>query len=271
MDLRETLAEFTARHPLDSGDGGPGAAALVARIADRTLVPSAEPPEKLRVLFAHAALANIDGLNALRVIDDVCRLAAREFDRIVTVPADFPSTPKGLRELAAVVSLKRFLAGQVHWEMSGIPRSWPLQMNPMDAIRALGVVAKMGGWGPCFEAHIGDGAVLMEREYTRCYLRMAQSMELQPEVRAMIGASWLHSSETMRVTPQLAWINRLFLDNGGVLLHMGPAPKDAGFLVGSAKRRQLYESGEYKPRVALYVWPRKEFLDWGRRAATASK
>jgi hypothetical protein len=94
-------------------------------------------------------------------------------------------------------------------------------------------------------------------------------MKLQPEVRGIFGSSWLHSQETIKINPHLSWMNRLFLDNGGILVHLGEASPDSGFLVGSEQRRKLYEIGEYRPREALFIWPKAAFLAWADRTSEA--
>jgi hypothetical protein len=224
-----------------------------------------------RWLLAQGALRTLDSIRQLPVVTDVHRLIFNHHRRIARLTprndATYQPHTREFREMAEVVLLRRFIAGQLHWKISGIPRSRIFQMGWSDAAQTLATVAKAGGWFPYFEIHLsGRGApLLIESEYKRCYLRMAQSMELQPEIRGVMGSSWLHSDETMRISPHLKWLNSLFLDNGGILVHAGAAPEDSGFLVGSQRRRQLYESGEYAPRNAMFVWPRESFLNWARQ------
>ena len=42
----------------------------------------------------------------------------------------------------------------------------------------------------------------------------------------------------------------------------GPALVDAGFLVGSEKRRRLYADGKFRPRETLVLWRRRDMLTW---------
>lgn len=224
-----------------------------------------------RWILAQAALRSLDQIGELPVIAEVRRLILLNYQMIADLgpgrDALFLPRGKEFREIAEITILRRFVAGQLHWDISGIPRSLPLRMSWRDALRTVRAVCHMGGWAPCFEAHLPrcGSRFLIESEYKRCYIRMARSMELQPGIRGIIGSSWIHSEETMRISPHLNWINRLFLDNGGLLVHIGPASPDSGFLVGSQQRRQLFDSGTYRPRNAMFIWPRIELLKWARQ------
>ncbi len=248
--------------------------ALLDRIVQSGSVPARVRevrPLVGRWMLAQGALISIDRIPDLPVVPEVKRLICKEFQFFCqpgSVPEEqFLPEAREFRSMAAVARLRRFIAGQVHWQVSGIPRSWLLQMRLRDATRTLAVIAQMGGFAPCFEAHIPTRGApfLLERDYKRSYVRIAQSMELQPRIRGIMGCSWMHSDETTQVSPHLGWLNRLFLENGGTLAHMRPATEDSGFLVGSPKRKELYDSGVYRPRNALFIWPRKALLDWANR------
>lgn len=223
-----------------------------------------------RWILALAALRSLRLLAEAPVVAEVREQIARTYRMIAETGREddeiFIPPSREFRETAEIALLRRFVAGQLHWKISGIPRSWLLRMNSRDALRTLGAVWRMGSWAPCFEAHLPSRSspFLIESEYRRCYVRMARSMELQPDIRGIIGSSWLHSEETMRFSPHLNWINRLFLDNGGLLVHLGPASPESGFLVGSEQRRQSYNSGAYRPREAMFIWPRDKFLQWAQ-------
>jgi hypothetical protein len=228
-----------------------------------------------RWLLAHGALRSLDQIRQLPVSNDVRRLICGHYRLIAQLvpPNDAIYLPSGqeFREMAEIVLLCRFVAGRLHWKISGIPRSWVFKMKWRDSLRTLLTVARAGGWRPYFETHLSSrGApLLIEAEYKQCYLRIAESMNLQPEILGVVGASWLHAEETIQISPHLAWLNTLFLANGGFLVHLGLAAKDSGFMVGSKQRRELYESGLYLPRNAMYVWPRKAFLNWAHQQVPA--
>ena len=75
---------------------------------------------------------------------------------------------------------------------------------------------------PHLNAHRKNRWVLTEDESNRSYYRMAQSLVRQPHVKGLVASSWLHSSDTFVVSPHLAWMNRTFLENGGLVVRDGP-------------------------------------------------
>ena len=111
--------------------------------------------------------------------------------------------------------------------------------------------------------------MLMERESLDSYQHMAECMELQPEIRGIVTASWLNSEDTFKITPHLRWMNTVFLENGGTVSSIGKAAPDSGFLEGSPQRRKAYDAGEYHPREGLILWPRTEVLKWLERRRAA--
>jgi hypothetical protein len=85
---------------------------------------------------------------------------------------------------------------------------------------------------------------------------------LHPEVRGLATESWLHSPETFRVSPHLAWLNRPFEEHGGIVIVLGAASESSGVFTGSAVRRRLYDEGQFHPTTALVIWPRAAMLRW---------
>ena len=103
---------------------------------------------------------------------------------------------------------------------------------------------------------------MLERETNRSWYRMAQSMKLQPQIRGLIASSWLHSPDTMRVSPHLAAFSRALLDNGALVIRHHAADPNCGVFYRSPERKKLYEEGQFVPTHGLVIWPRKEMLAW---------
>ncbi|MGH9349370.1 MAG: hypothetical protein ACRD26_19140, partial [Vicinamibacterales bacterium] len=169
--------------------------------------------------------------------------------------------------MCKVATLRRFPAGQLHWELSGLPRSWLLRVDPRALPRVwFYVAAKLRGCAPAFFIHLNanrrDRFALLERESNRSYFRMAQSLALQPHVKGLVASSWLHSPDTMRVSPHLTSLNRVFLEHGALVTTMGPAAPDCGVFDRSPERRRLYENGAFRPTTGLVIWPRDAMLRW---------
>ena len=173
----------------------------------------------------------------------------------------------GTARRARIATLSRFPAGQLDWEVSGIPRSWLAKVPRRSVPRLVSsILVELGGFQPAFFSHINPNrrnqGILLERESLRAYHRMARSMERQPGIKGLITASWLHSPDTFAVSPHLAWLNKVFLENGGHVLPLGPADVDSGVLHRSPERQQAYDAGTFKPTEGLVIWPRAAMLRW---------
>lgn len=224
-----------------------------------------------RYLLAEASLSSIEKLPGYAVADKVKELLCKEYSFFAAPHDDWIHTfrpeSRNYRSYVRMALLIQFPAGQLQWEISGIPRRWMAQIPARDLPRVLFFIgARLGAFSPCFYIHIPPRRTFMlESASLESYHRMAESMLLQPEIRGIITSSWLHSEQTLKISPHLRWLNRVILENGGLVTHIGYAPPDAGFLEGSPERVKMYESGGYKPREALVIWPRKNVLEWANR------
>lgn len=224
-----------------------------------------------RVLLILAAQHAIAQIPDLPVADSVKRLFADEFHFFANPPAAWVSRFRiddvRYREMARVATLRRFPAGQFHWEASGFPRSWIAKArHPCRVVWH--VIGRMGGFAPFFELHLNDRRknriVLLESEANISYFRAARSLEKQPVVKGLMLCSWLFCESTAKVTPRLAWLRQTLESAGALLVDVGPAT-DSGFLIGSEDRRKLYEQCAYRPRTVCVLWPRKNVIDWADR------
>ena len=169
--------------------------------------------------------------------------------------------------MAKIVTLRRFPAGQLHFERSGIPLSWFGRLGPRRLTKLLRFLLRTTrARKPFFFHHLGwrrkNMLFLSEREQNRSYWRIAQSLELHPEVKGLLTESWLHSPDTFEVSSHLAWLNKPFLEHGGLVLVLGPAAENSGVLAASRERRRLYAEGRFHPTTAMVVWPRAAMLEW---------
>jgi hypothetical protein len=223
-----------------------------------------------RVLLFATALDSLARLPSVPVCEDVKALFCEEIEswiRLDAAAAEELRVGTGRFEAACkTASLRRFPAGQFDWEVGGLPLSYLLRVTPRSLPRALYVAAaQLRGRAPVFFAHLGyrrRGQPLSEVEANKSYYRMARSLERQPGVRGFVASSWLRSPDTGKVSPHLAWLNRVFIENGGFVAVMGPADPESGVLLRSATRRRLYESGEFRPTTGLVMWPRQAMIRW---------
>ena len=222
-----------------------------------------------RMLIVSAAHDAVDRLVGLPVDERVRELFCQQFQMYAggKLPEPFDLTRVSFIAMGRIATLSRFPAGQLDWEVSGIPRSWLVKVPPRFLPRlAAAVLCELRGLGPAFFSHINPNrrnqGILLERESLRSYHRMARSMEGQPEIRGLITASWLHSPDTFAISPHLAWLNTVFLENGGHIIPLGPAPVDSGVLHRSPERQQAFDAGTFRPTEALVIWPRRAMLAW---------
>ena len=225
-------------------------------------------------LLLAAGAASFSRLRELPVPGDVRDLMERDLTTLVNPKSYqkrlFDATEYGFTALCKLVTLRRFPAGQLDWEVSGIPRSklvGGLCRSPRAGLRLLRVVyGELGGRGPVFWPHVvimRRMLALREVEHYRAFHRMARALELQPEVRGIASGGWLHSPDTHAVSPHLAWFNVPFLyRDTGVVVRTGLATEDSGVFTGAGERRRRFEAGEFTPTTALVVVPRKAAIAW---------
>jgi hypothetical protein len=215
-------------------------------------------------LVSLARLADTPVCPSVKVLwcEEVCSWIGLAERNAETLSCDRPR----FVDACMIASLRRFPAGQFDWVRSGLPISYLLGVELRSLPRAL-LIAALGlrGRSPVFFSHFGYrrlGHSLSELEANRSYYRMAQSMALQPDVKGFVASAWFRSPDTHRVSPHLAWVNRVVLDHGGFVGVRGPAAPDSGVFARSVTRRRLYEEGLFRPTLGLVIWPRRRMLEW---------
>jgi hypothetical protein len=170
-----------------------------------------------------------------------------------------------------ICTLRRFPAGPLDWVVSGFPRSWLLKIPRGEIVRVLRfLLGEFGGFKPAFYVHVAhpprNRSLVIQKEVRKAYFRMAQALELQPEIKGIMCSTWLHDPEALKMYPHLMPLNEPYLHLGGRLLtNLGPAPESSGFLKFSAERRAQYERGELHLKSVVAMWPRRAALDWARQ------
>jgi hypothetical protein len=232
-------------------------------------VPATTVERTLLMLTCQHTAGQIPGLP---VADRVKELFVNDFEFFVS-PSEkwlphFRNDDVRYREMARIATLRRFPAGQFHWEIAGFPRSW-LVKTPRVWSLLWHIVGRMGGFSPVFEFHLNERRknrlLLLEKEGNLSFYSAARTLEKQPGVKGIMLASWLFSEETAQVSPHLAWLRRIPESAGAFLIDLGPASPDSGFLTGSIERRKLYEQGSYRPKFACVLWPRSALISWANK------
>lgn len=222
-----------------------------------------------RVLIWHAVQQALPEIETLPVSPGVKQLLSKQLPNLPVANVACPIGSYRFTLAAKMATFRRFPAGVMDWEPSGIPRSWLWKAPVPDLPRLISFIAlKVGGTRPCFFMHVApkpqSRALVIEKEVMRAYYRMARSLELQPAMKAILAAAWFYDPRALADNPHLEYLHKPFRDHGGFLTTIGPAPADAGFLEGNEKRRQQYEAGELKYRIGLAIWPRRAALEWAK-------
>ena len=224
-----------------------------------------------RALLLRASLSALNRIPLLPVTESVQRMFCEQFAYFAQTPAVEPGpfllTEHPFVAMSRLSLLERFPGGQHDWEISGFSRRWLASAGLRRLPRlAWMLFVEAGSHQPFFVQHMAVAnrrpRFCTEREYVRFFYRMAASIEKQPSIRAIMGCSWLHSLETHRVNPHLAFFNRPHLEAGGVYFEIGPAPESSGFLQGNKERETLYRSGRYRPTLGAVICSRRQAIRW---------
>jgi hypothetical protein len=228
-----------------------------------------------RVLLSHAIEQSLGKIDLLPVPPSVRDLFRKQYQVFGQPPGSpGPSLAVDAEEndvfIAAckICTLRRFPAGPLDWVVSGMPRKWFLKMPLLDIPPAVRFIfGEFGGLKPAFYVHIAhpprNRALIIAKEVRKAYYRMAQALMLQPEVKGIMCATWLHDPAAIDMYPYIAALNEPYLKLGGKLVtNLGDAPESSGFLKYNSARRELHARGQLKLKSVLAMWPRKAAIEW---------
>jgi hypothetical protein len=96
------------------------------------------------------------------------------------------------------------------------------------------VFQEFGGIKPAFYVHIAhpprNRSLIIQKEVRKAYFRIAQALILQPGIKGIMCATWLHDPVAMEMYPHLGPLNEPYLNLGGKLVtNLGAAPPESGF------------------------------------------
>lgn len=224
-----------------------------------------------RRLLSYAARETASRIESLPVYEPVKSLIRAEFQHY-THPPEGATNPIeiGTNEFVVAcktISLARFPAGPMDWEISGFPRSWLLSIRKSDLPRVLAfLLSQVRGFAPMFFIHVArqpkNRSLVIEKEVLRAYYRIARSLDLQPQIKGILAHAWFHDPAAVGRYPHLAWINRPYLEANGLITTAGPAPANSGFMEGNEDRRKQFEKGELRFRMGIAIWPREAAIRW---------
>jgi hypothetical protein len=226
-----------------------------------------EGDEVERLLIWYAVRQTLPCIPSLPVDKPVRERLHRDLPQLHAMNISMTAGSYHFNRAAKMATLRRFSAGPMEWEISGIPRSYFLQAAFPANLRFLAfVLSRLRGFAPCFFMHVAPSprnrALSVPKEVFRAYYQMARSLQLQPKIRALLAQAWFHDPAALRDHPHLQSINQPYLDHGGLITVLGPAPPDSGVLERNAQRRADYLAGKLQYHYGFAVWPRDAAIRW---------
>lgn len=155
---------------------------------------------------------------------------------------------------------------------AGLGRSLLWKNGLGELPRRLAIVARLGGFRPFFEihAHKFHMAEFNEAGRNECYRCCAELYALHPEVRGMVAGSWFYDPVVATISPHLAYLREVPERGGAHVLFDSFNAEAAGNAVAASRtRRQLVESGRYRPAGYTLVWPRARQIAWANAREAA--
>lgn len=226
-----------------------------------------EGDEVERLLLWHAARQALPRVPALPVDKWVRTRLEQDLPQLHTLNVSMVAGSPHFDRAAKMATLRRFPAGPMEWEISGIPRSYFLQAAFPANLRFLAfVMFRVGGRIPCFFMHVAPAprnrGLSVPKEVLRAYYRIIRSLQLQPNVRALVAKAWFHDPAAVRDHPQLRVLSEPYLDHGGLITTLGPADASSGVAEGNAQRAAAYQAREVQYNYGFAVWPRNAAIRW---------
>lgn len=154
---------------------------------------------------------------------------------------------------------------------SGFPRSLLFRGNPYQGLSILGLLIRLWGNKPFYghHTHLSELEEFNPDDFKRCNLRLADMLELNPEIKGVVCGSWLYDPALEAISPHLSYMREMQQSNGALVFFVGISI-DGGALSKSRTRQALYKQGKYTPKSYCVIWPRRSLLDWAHRAALNS-
>jgi hypothetical protein len=182
--------------------------------------------------------------------------------------SDYVHSNSEFRKDLAICRQKLIPCGIVTVEVeSGIPRRFLFQKNPGNSFHfASFVFRKLGSFRPLYEMHLHRRALLQftAAGWESCYLRIADLLQLNPDIRGVFATSWWYDPKACEASPRLSFI-REPQKHGAAIFPLGhdeSCTREA--LANAPERKRLYEAGIYTPHRHLMIWGREQLLNWAQ-------
>jgi hypothetical protein len=169
----------------------------------------------------------------------------------------------------AIASQRMVPAGAQIAHLTGVPRRSLLQTRGFEWIKALLFFARLGGFSSFYEIHTHTPVLseFNEAGWIRCYKRLAKLLVANLQVKGVMGAAWFFDPAIATVSPRLAYLRSIPVDNGALSMFVSAGDEKSISLATATSdtRRMLYAEGKYVPATYMLVWGREDLIRWASR------
>jgi len=167
----------------------------------------------------------------------------------------------------AICRLKLYPCGaELLDELSGIPRRLLITGGIKQCLEGIAFhVLRRNGFKPYYELHMHAPlrAAFTSEGWNACYLRIAELLKLNREIKGVSCTSWWYDPKVEAISPRLAYLRKLPMENGARIFYVClDCDAASGAVRMSETRRKLYESGHYVPTLYLMAWARRDLIAW---------
>ena len=126
---------------------------------------------------------------------------------------------------------------------------------------------KLKGGKPIYTIHTHQGnlADFNPDGWNRCYVRIGQLLQLNPDIKGMQGGSWFYDPALSEISPRLAYLREVPCQNGASIFFSSVEDHTSSALSTSASRVEKFKNGEYVPRAFVLVWPRDAMIKFSEK------
>ena len=198
--------------------------------------------------------------------DAVIKGYERHFDRIVAMAQDFTAgaCPTEGYDFRIDLSLCRQKCIPAAFAFIDLYQGWPRDLAFRAGIKQfVGVLwfSLLHGSKCYFEAHLHpvDRYVMNKDNFHRIQLMVVDLLKANPQIQGYMGKGFFFDPVLIRISPFLGYI-RNEQTGAATFFYRVQGPEEGALT--SKKRREMYERGEYTPKVYYGIWPRKEIMKW---------
>lgn len=232
----------------------------------------------LRQLLRQLASENRSQIDSQNYPLSVRELIHKEFDRIAKdcdekEDAAFDFNDFHLRCDFRITCFGRVPVGPQHLELTSLPGSVLTRGGFSQGVRYLKTLLQAGGRSPFYALHLAGNIwppafrmVYSAEAQRQMFLRLADCMEMNPEIRGVMSVGWLFDPQLEFVTPELSYLREGWIENGAGRFFWEISDATTYMATtNSAPRTALYEDGKFLPESHMVIWPRKSLIAWSKQ------